>query len=528
MKRWPWVLAGVAGLALLLALILPWGAAAQPGGEGKAEARAAAPVGFSFGSSSFARRVEVARLRRGDVAASCEAPGTLRAGSEVGLGAPFEGRIVELVKDEGDEVEPGDVLFRLDATEYGDKVREGEITLARQRAALLEAKAELDEAERKSRDSDQEPSELTEAKLRVRQAELEAQRSRAQFEAAETRLTRAQQMQTEGIGRKIDVETAQDEVRVTGIGARIAEEQLQLARETLTFRERTWATTKAEAGKNLAITQARYERAKGDVGTSELSLDKARRDLEKCDVRVPMAGVVTARGVNLGDLVGRMTKDAAHYIVSDLERLVVYSDVDEGDVVDVVAGQRARVTVNALGGTTELTAKVYDVGWRGQKGSGQEVTSFLVRVLLDRPQPGLERLRPGMTASVEIETKRAEGALVLPLQAVVQRELKELPEALRQSLQAQGKRPEDVVDVVFVVLDGQARARALQGGVRDADEVEVLGGVSAEEQVVIGPFRVLEKLQDGDAVRPEEPQPPPAGVAAPASSSAAAATTTER
>ena len=512
MKKWLW--GGLIGSVVLLGgcfvLILPRGLSASSG------------VGFSFGGpGGSARRVEVVELARGTVTATCEAPGTVRAGSEVGLGAHFDGRIVELVKDEGDEVEVNDVLFRLDATEQQEKVSEGELTLARQKAALLEAEAELAEAERKHEEQREEPSELTEARLRLRQAELEAQRAKAQLEASQTRLTRAQQMQSEGIGRKIDVETAQDEVRVSGITSRIADEQLQLARETLSFRERTWTTSRAEAEKNLAIARTRRDRAKGDVGTSELTLEKARRDLERCEIRTPLAGVVTGRGVNLGDLVTRVSRDSAHYIVSDLARLVVYCDVDEGDVVDVRPGQPARVTVNALG-ESDLTARVYDVGYRGEKKSGQEVTTFLVRVLIDRPQPGVDRLRPGMTATVEIETARAEDALLLPLQAVVQREVKELPEPLRAAPPLQGKRPEDLVDVVYVAANGKAEARLLDGGVRDADEVEVRSGLGPDEQVVVGPYRTLERLQHDDPVRPEEAKGIPGTTAAAATSTSAA------
>lgn len=520
-RRWGLVAGGVLLLAVLLALILPRGQAADAGDK---PAAPGARIGFSFGGGGAAKRVDVIRPRRGDVAATCEASGTVRAGSEVGLGAPFEGRVVELVKDEGDEVEEGQVLFRLDATEYAEKVREAELTLVRQRAALLEAEAELVEAQRKAAEADKEPSELTEARLRLRQAELESQRARAQLEAAQTKLTRAEQMQAEGIGRLIDVESAKDEVRVSGISSRIADEQQQLARETTSFRERTWETTRAEATKNLAIYQARQERAKGDVGTSELTLEKARRDLERCDVKTPLAGTVTARGVNLGDLVGRVTKDALHYIVSDLDRLVVYCDVDEGDVVKVATGQRARVTVNALGQQTQLQGAVYDVGYRGQKNSGQEVTSFLVRVLIAPGQEGAKELRPGMTASVEIETERAEGALRVPLQAVVQRELKELPEAVKAAPELAGKQPQDLIDVVFVVEDGKAHARLLQGGVRDAEHIELRGGVAEDAQVVVGPYRVLDRLADGDAVRPELLPDP----AAPADGALAAVTSAER
>lgn len=511
----------VAVMATIFALIPPRGGAGASSAAAAAKPAKGGGGGFSlsFGGGGDGKRVEVLPPRRGPIASTIEAPGTVQAGSETGCGAPFEGKIVELVRDTGDRVAAGDVLFRLDPTDQKERVLEAEIDLGRKRTARDEAQLELVSAERTHDEAEQEPSEVTEARLRLRQSELEAQRSTVQLESAASKRDRSRQMLSQGIGTPIDLEAAESEHRVAEIGVRLAQEQLALARETLSFRERTWRDTKATTQKDLAIARARLARAAADLQGAEVALERARRDLERTEVRTPIDGVVTGRGVNLGDQVTRATGDVTHYIVSDLEHQLVYCDVDEGDIGGVAAGQRATARVNALGDEVRLEGAVYDVGLRAQKAQGAEVPSFRVRVLLNPGQPGFDALRPGMTATVVIETARADRALKVPIQAVVQRELRSVPEEVTKRAPAgllEGKRPFDLVDLVFVIDGGQARAHLVVRGLQDEDEVALEQGALADDaQVIVGPFRALEKLEDGEAVKgdPAEVALPPDPVA---------------
>lgn len=514
------ILGVVGALALAFALIRPPHGGAPPAAPASASAEAAKKAatkesgGFTFGGGGDGKRVEVLPPRRGPIARSIEAPGTVQAGSEAGLGAPFDGRVTELVHDTGDRVEKGDVLFRLDPTEHEERVVEAEIDLNRKRTASDEARIEVAQAERRNADVVNEPSDLTEARLKVRQSELESQRTTAQLESAASRRDRCKQMLERGIGTSIDLEAAIGDHRVAEISVRLAQEQLSLARETLTFRERTWTEAKATAGKDLAVAGARLARAEADLRGAEVALQRAQRDLERTHVRTPLTGIVTGRGVNLGDQVTRATGSTTHYIVSDLEHLLVYCDVDEGDVAALARGQPSTARVTALGEEARLTGRVYDVGLRAETKAGAEVPSFRVRVLLEPGQPRSADLRPGMTATVVIETARQESALKVPIQAVLQRELREVPDEVQKAAPPAllaGKRPFDLVDLVFV-LDGQvARARVVQRGLQDEDEVALdLGAPADAAQVIVGPYRVLEKLADGDPVRAE-----PAEVALP-------------
>lgn len=509
----------VAVMATVFAVIRPPGGVSASGAAvaAKPAAKGDGRGGFSlsFGGGGDGKRVEVLSPRRGPIASTIEAAGTVQAGSETGCGAPFEGRVMELVRDTGDRVSAGDVLFRLDPTEHHERVVEAEIDLGRKQTACDEARLELLSAERKLDEAEQEPSEVTEARLRVRQSELEAQRSTAQLESAASKRDRSRQMLSQGIATPIDLEAAESEHRVAEIGVRLAQEQLALARETLSFRERTWRDTKATAEKDLALARARLSRAEADLRGAEVALERARRDLERTAVKTPIDGVVTGRGINLGDQVTRATGETTHYIVSDLQHQLVYCDVDEGDVVGVEQGQRATTHVNALGDEVRLEGAVYDVGLRAQKAQGAEVPTFRVRVLLKPGQPGFDALRPGMTATVVIETAREERALKVPIQAVVQRELRDLPEEVVARAPAgllDGKRPFDLVDLVFVVDAGEARAHLVRRGLQDEDEVALVAGAVPEDaQVIVGPFRALEKLEDGEAVKgdPAEVALPP-------------------
>jgi HlyD family secretion protein len=74
-----------------------------------------------------------------------------------------------------------------------------------------------------------------------------------------------------------------------------------------------------------------------------------------------------------------------------------------------------------------------------------------------------------------------------------------------QEARAAGDEDEEEEKVVFVVVDGKAERRAVETGIADETHVEVTRGLEGGESVVTGPYRTLRDLEDGDAVRVEEP-----------------------
>jgi multidrug efflux pump subunit AcrA (membrane-fusion protein) len=471
-----------------------------------------------FGSSGPA--VDVQQPTRARIAEIVHAPATIKSGGEVAICAPFDGRVRELCVDEGDAVVASQVIFRLDPIEYDDKAREAELELARRKAALLESEAEFKEAEHKWNEAQKEPSTLTEARLKIGQSALSRERAAAELENAVAKLARAVEMNEKGVGTKQDVDAAEAEKKVQSIALRIAEGDLDLARKTLTFQERTWETDRATAEKAYDTAQTHVNRGKADVIAGDVALFRARRDRDRCDVRTPIAGVVTRRNVNDGELTSRpATADQPQYIVSDMSHMLAYADVDEGDVVKIAPGQASRVRVMALGDEIRLTGKVIDVANRAFQKTGDDTKSFRARILLS---PKDDRLRPDMTASAEIETRvTKDDALRVPMQAVLHKSKKDISgEASEPVVVSQGvtsdKKHAELQDWVFV-LDAKGEkvvAKTVSLGVSDGEMVEIKADSSKPDQltdkdwVVLGPYRSLENMKVGDLVRATRKEPP--------------------
>ncbi len=249
---------------------------------------------------------------------------------------------------------------------------------------------------------------------------------------------------------------------------------------------------------------ARLKAAEAQVNQAEANLEQARDDLARTVIRAPMDGIVTALAVEEGEMVlgTQMAMGTQLMAVSDLSAMEVQVEVDETDVVGVDVGQRVEVEVDALpdrilaGQVTEIA----NAGLTTGRGTQMEVTNFGVKVALSEGDP---RLRPGMSAAVDIVTATRDSALYVPIQAVTARERNQKAAASNS-----GGRPEEpeYEEVVFVVTEeGTVERRKVRTGISGTTYIEIVEGLSEGERVVTGPFRVLSRtLVDGDRVTVKE------------------------
>jgi HlyD family secretion protein len=186
-------------------------------------------------------------------------------------------------------------------------------------------------------------------------------------------------------------------------------------------------------------------------------------------------------------------------VVADMSRLLAEVEVSEVDVVDVELGQTTEVTVDALGEDRPQRGEVVEIATSGRKDASQGTIRFRVKVAIDDPDPAL---RPAMTAKVDILSATSEDALAIPVQAVVRRTLDEDGDEIRGT----AAKALDERDVVYVVADGDASVRPVTTGVSDVLWVEITDGLSDGDEVIVGPYRTLKKLKDGDPVHIEEPR----------------------
>jgi HlyD family secretion protein len=310
------------------------------------------------------------------------------------------------------------------------------------------------------------------------------------------------------------VERAQ--VMVTD-GRRKAERARSLHDQGVLSRELLEAAEVEERSSRLRLSEA--EEA---VRQAQANLDRARDALSKTTIYAPLSGRVIKLSAEEGEVVvsGTMNNPASVIgTIADLSEILARVDVDETEVVHVRRGQTAVVRVDALP-DREYRGQVVEIGSSSiLKPQQPDVTFFEVKVLLDQPD---DALRPGMSVRAEINTATHTEALVVPIQAVVDRpplgpeEEAEAAERGRAKA-AKGKAParkaereagadrrrdaEEEVKVLFVVEDGKARQRPVTTGISDETHVEILSGVEPGAQVVTGPYRILRDLEHGDAVR---------------------------
>jgi HlyD family secretion protein len=150
----------------------------------------------------------------------------------------------------------------------------------------------------------------------------------------------------------------------------------------------------------------------------------------------------------------------------------------------------------------------------------EDATNFEVKVRFESPDP---RLRPGMTADIEVETETREDALTVPIQALVARTRGKL-EAERRAARRDGKEAgadsataspdtlsrdekreweREVLEGVYKLDGDEAVFVEVTAGIADETRIEVAGDLEAGDRVVSGPYRVLRDLKEGTRIEEE-------------------------
>ncbi len=207
------------------------------------------------------------------------------------------------------------------------------------------------------------------------------------------------------------------------------------------------------------------------VRSAQVTLATARDKVRYTKIYAPLAGTVTHRGIEPGEVVVPGVQSTFEgkplLTVADLSTLVVNVDLHQIDAAKVALGQKAAVTLDALPGSA-YAGKVTKVAPASIKRAGKEVEVFPVEVTLEAADP---RVRPGMTADVRIHLDERAGVLAAPVEALV-----------------------NEAGVTFVTRvsgeGGPAQRKEkvpVKPGVRNEREVELLEGVGEGDRVLLAP-----------------------------------------
>ena len=286
---------------------------------------------------------------------------------------------------------------------------------------------------------------------------------------------------------------------------------------------------------NYESQQANFQAARYQVQSIQAQLQQAEEELQKTIIRSPRQGTVSKLAVELGERVLGNTQSIGTELlrVAMMDQLEVQIEVNENDIVNVAVDDTANIMVDAypdrtFEGTVTEIANSAEVT---AEGTSEEVTNYEVKIRITTPHnlemAGSEQIvqtasqevpgstfvpvfKPGMSATVDVETETAYDAVAVPIQAVTVRDFAgeedkaDADSAAADSLSNEQRNlipEEDLRKVVFVVNGETVSRRQVKTGISDNTHIHIVSGLEEEEQVVTGSYRILSKeLSDGDKV----------------------------
>lgn len=342
------------------------------------------------------------------------------------------GVLAQLYVEQGDRVQQGQIIARMDVGDIEAQIRQ-------YRANLAQAQAQLAQAQAGNR-----PQEIAQARARLAQAEAQLAESRAgnrpqeiaqaqaQVDAARARanytseqVKRYQYLYQQGAERKQLLDQAISEDKSAKANLAEAQKRLSLLEsgtrsEVITAREA--AVTEARAALVLLEEGSRVEeiaQRRASVKAAQAQVAAAEVRLQDTVIRAPFSGIVTQKYANIGAFVTPTTSAStsasatSSSIVAVAKGLEVLAQIPEADIGRIQQGQQVEIVADAypdevFKGNVRLIAPEAVIE--------QGVTSFQVRVALDT---GIEKLRSGLNVDLTFLGDRVNDALLVPTVSIL-------------------------------------------------------------------------------------------------------------
>ncbi|MBK7183838.1 MAG: efflux RND transporter periplasmic adaptor subunit [Bacteroidetes bacterium] len=409
-------------------------------------------------SGTKAINVTTEKAEKRDITEMVSANGKIQPEVEVKISSDVSGEIVELYVKEGDQVKKGDLLCKINPLIYESSSSRMVATLNGAKANLANSKARLDQI--KASYINTEASYNRNKKL-FDQGAI----SQSEFDAAKAAFD----------GAKADVKAAEESVNASEYNVKSTEASLK------------------EANDNLAKTNI-YSPVNGTV--SKLNKEKGER----------VVGTAQMEGTEIMRL-------------ANLNEMEVSVDVNENDIVRVHYNDTSLIEVDAYLGrkfkgiVTEIANSANTTGV-----TAEQVTNFTVkiRILQESYQDLLVEnnnrppFRPGMSATVDVQTKQAKSIVTVPIQSVTTRSDSSALEGkgMKKSDEEDGeivikdekdKSDEDVKELikieecVFVYSDGKAKMVKVKTGIQDNNYIQIISGINAGDEIISGPYSAVSK-----------------------------------
>jgi HlyD family secretion protein len=447
-------------------------------------------------SKAFQKRegepVQVGKVeRRAQLISKVTASGEIRPVTIYNLTAEVPGRVEAIYVTEGQAVKKGQPLVKVDPTQSSFAVTASEASVRVTQADVQNQQVALDQSR----------NNVNQQKAALGAAEAELERLKADLNYAESEYKRNEDLVEKGVINKSQFELVKsrfDQARAS-LNAQVS----RINQIKVQIKDAELAVGRAEAALNSS-----QQRVKQGQATLAQQADQ----LKKTTRYSPIDGVVSSLPVKVGEYALASFSTTPLLTVADMSQINTEVHVDETDIADVQVGQKAKIKVDALG-DKEIEGEVIEKGASAITKSGQTIAStansqeakdFLVKIKLTPNEELRNKLRPGMSATATITTATADNVTTVPLQAIVPRELpKDKAAESQPAASGGGPAKKKEVEGVFIFEGGKAKFVEVTTGIKGDQEIELKSGPKDGDEIIIGPYKTLRSLKDGDQVKRE-------------------------
>ncbi len=408
-----------------------------------------------FGKKNFLK-VATEAVEGRTIIETVSANGKIYPEAEVSISSDVSGEVTRLVVEEGDSVKSGQLVAKI-------------------RPDIYESMVERAEAAANAARSNQ-----ANAESRIATFDAQIDQIQTQIDNARKAYDRAKQLFRDDIVSQAEVDQADAALKGLEAQKKGFQAEINAARKSI-------------------------EGAGYNVQSADASLKEAKENLSRTYIYAPTNGIISKLNVEQGERVVGTTQMMGTDMmrVANFDEIEVQVDVSENDIIRVSKGDTAVVEVDAYMGRKfkGIVTHIANSAQDGLEAAADQVTNFTVKVrILKDSYKDLYKdykipFRPGMSATVDIQTKTLRNTVSIPIQAVTTREI---PDSLKTGNASE----EELRELVFV-YDGTGKVfeRDVKVGIQDEKYIQITDGLKADEEVVVAPYRLIsKKLEDGKEV----------------------------
>jgi len=357
--------------------------------------------------------------------------GSVEANKSSTLSTRVSGSIQELLVEEGESVQKGDLIARIDSRDLQAEKNEAQANITQAEASVNSARSAYISAQ----------SQKNQAEARVQEAQGQLQEAEAELADAELHQRRMKMLYENG---------AVSESRLDEANTRLATAQARIEQIKANIKQAEGGVEQArsqmeEAQSNIEQSQARVEQASANLEQNLANLDYG-------EIKAPFNGVITHEHTQEGAMAGTGQPIVNIQTTDDLEFRV---SIPESLLRQISVGETLPIEISGI--EREIDGKVKQIVPTANPRS----RSFTAQITL----PPDEQLIPGMFGRLSLSTQET-GGLTVPQSSVVEK---------------------FGLTGVYRVVDNQAQFTTVTLGSEKADQVEIYSGLNPEDTIIVNP-----------------------------------------